>query len=62
MDNLLFGLEELGITKTNGVDIFQEEKGDNHFKTMVEEKTTVEQKESDFLFEKTMICQYVISH
>ncbi|SEW01671.1 DUF2225 domain-containing protein [[Clostridium] fimetarium] len=56
MDNLLFGLEELGITKTNGVDIFGEEKGDSRLKTKIEESTVSEQKESDFLFEKTMTC------
>jgi len=56
MDNLLFGLEELGIKKTNGVDIFQEEKGDNRPKTKIEEPTTSEQKEVDYIFEKTMTC------
>jgi len=56
MDNLLFGLEELGITKTSGVDIFQEEKGDNRPKEKIEEAITPGQKESDFIFEKTMTC------
>jgi len=56
MDNLLFGLEELGITKTNGVDIFGEEKEDNRAKVKTEDQTVIEQKESDFLFEKTMTC------
>ena len=56
MDNLLFGLEELGITKTKDIDIFQEEKGNDRNKTKIEEQATSEIKESDYLFDKTMTC------
>jgi len=56
MDNLLFGLEELGITKTKDVDIFGEEKGNDRLKAKAEEQVVTEQKEADFLFEKTMTC------
>ena len=56
MDNLLFGLEELGITKTNGVDIFGEEINDNRPSALAKATIATEQKEVDFLFEKTMTC------
>jgi len=56
MDNLLFGLEELGITKTKDIDIFQEEKGNDRNKMKIEEQATSEIKESDYLFDKTMTC------
>lgn len=56
MDNMLFGLEELGIKTTNCVDIFQEEKVDNRTKNTAEVQAAPENKEADFLFEKTMTC------
>lgn len=53
---MLFGLEELGIKTANCVDIFQEEKVDNCTKNTADVQAAPENKEADFLFEKTMTC------
>lgn len=56
MDNLSFDLESLGLGKINALDIFEEEKEDDSSKRKKEEQAKPENKEEDFLFEKTMTC------